>query len=578
MDLRTLADWGRSLDPAALPPGTAERVRLQLASVVASLLDGLALPDVAALRGAWAGETAPRRKSARSKAEPPAFEALAPWLATASIALDHDDYLLFAHPGHSAAVVPLAWAAAHGTTLGEALAAAAAADEVAARLGGYTLIGPHNGQTWTHVHLAGAVLAAGRLAGDDPDVVARALGLALSNPPFLLPAAFFGGSSKLLAAAVPLRQGLQALRLARAGRLAAPPTVLDAVDGLGRHFAHAALEGFLDGWGEVWLTDTLAVKRVPGCAYVSAAAEAAADVARQFARAKGRPLVADDVERLELSVTALTVGMEDAARPHRSGPLSAVEINFSAPLTAAMALLDGALTPRSFDRERLARDEADLRKVAGRVTVRHDLGRTMRLVDGVVRPLALLDAFGDLRGDSARKAGWELLRRYPGVLRGGGEPRGATREDSPFARFGNRGTFEALRNVGRLVQGALGRRRDGAHYDVRNARPGEVRFAASAGLLATLAGEAFAAECEVPPGAPGATVDLSTVVREKLARSFRDAGVEASADDVVGRLLGAPLDAPLGELFAPAFERLLADGRAVGSAPTAQQADQTDQQ
>ena len=560
MDFHAFADWGRSLDPAALPPGTAERVRLQLVSVLASLLDGLALPDVVATRAAWAGERAPRRKAGRGRVEPPAFEALASWFATASIALDHDDYLLFGHTGHSAAVVPLAWTAVHGATLGEALAAAVAADELGARLGGYTLIGPHNGQTWTHVHLAGSVLAAGRLAGDDPDVVARALGLALSNPPFLLPAAFFGGPSKLLAAAVPLRQGLQALRLARAGRLAAPPTVLDAVDGLGRHFAHAALEGFLDGLGEVWLTDTLAVKRVPGCAYVSAAAEAAADVARQFARAKGRPLVADDVERLELSVTALTVGMEDAARPHRSGPLSPVEINFSAPLTTALALLDGDLEPRSFDPARLERDEELLRQVAGRVAVRHDLGRTMRLVDGVVRPMALLDAFGDLRGDSARKAGWEMLRRYPGVLRGGGEPGGATRDDSPFARFGNRGTFEALRTVGQLVKGALGRRRDGAHYTVRNARPADVRFAASAGLLATLAGEAFAAECEVPPGAPGATVDLTTVTREKLARAFRDAGIDASADELIGRLLGAPLDAPLGELFAPAFARLLAGG------------------
>jgi hypothetical protein len=404
------------------------------------------------------------------------------------------------------------------------------------------------------------VLAAGRLAGDDPEVVARALGLAFSNPPFLLHGAFFGGSSKLLAAAVPLRQGLQALRLARATRLSAPPTVLDAEDGLGRHFAHAALEGFFDGLGEVWLTDTLAVKRVPGCAYVSAAAEAAADVARQFERAKGRRLAVADVERLELSVTALTAGMEDAARPHRSGTLSPVEVNFSAPLTTALALLDGDLQPRTLEPARLARDEADLRTVAGRVVVRQDFGRTMRLIDGVVRPMALLDAFGDLRVDSARKAGWELLRRYPGVFRAGGEPHGATRDDSPFALFGDRGTLEGLRAVGQLVKGALGRRRDGARYTVRNARPADVRFAASAGLLATLAGEAFAAECEVPPGAPGAAIDLTTVVREKLARAFRDAGIEASADELIGRLLGAPLDAPLRELFAPAFERLLADG------------------
>lgn len=559
MDPRTLAEWSRSLDPAALPPGTAERVRLQFASVVASLLDGLALPDVAALRAAWAGASGGWRKSSRGRVEPPAFEALASWFAAASIALDHDDYLLFGHPGHSAAAVPLAWAAAQDASLGEALAAAAAADEVAARLGGYALVGPHNGQLWTHIHLAAAVIAAGRLAGDNPEVVARALGLAFANPPFLLPAAFFGGSSKLLAAAVPVRQGLEALRLARTTSLAAPAGVFDAADGLGRHFAHAALEGFLDGWGAVWLTDTLAVKRVPGCAYVSAVAEAAAEVARQFERSKGRRVVAADVERLELSVTALTVGMEDAARPHRAGALSPVEVNFSAPLTASLALLDGDLTPSSLDPARLARDEDELRRVAGRVVVRHDLGRTMRLVDGVIRPMALLDALGDLRGEGARKAGWEMLRRYPGVWRGSGEPGDAARDDSPFARFADRGTFQALRHVGRLVQGALGRRREGARYTVRNARPRDVRFAASAGLLATLAGEVFCAECEVPPGAPGAENDLTTVVREKLKRALREAGVEASAEELVGWLLGAPLDASLRELFAPAFGRLSAE-------------------
>jgi len=564
VDPRALADWSRSLDPAAVPPGTAERVRLQFASVVASLLDGLALPDVVALRAAWAEEAgARRRKPARGRGEPPGLGALASWFAAASIALDHDDYLLFGHPGHSAAAVPLAWAAAHDVSLGEALAAATAADEVAARLGGYALVGPHNGQLWTHVHLAAAVVAAGRLAGDDPEVVARALGLAFANPPFPLPAAFFGGSSKLLAAAVPVRLGLEALRLARTTALRAPTTVFDATDGLGRHFAHAPLEGFLEGWGEVWLTDTLAVKRVPGCAYVSAAAEAAAETARQFERSRGRQVTAADVERIELSVTALTVGMEDAARPHRTGPLSPVEVNFSAPLTTVLALLDGDLTPRSLHPARLARDEDEVRRAAARVVVRHDLGRTVRLVDGVIRPMALLDALGDLRGEGARKAAWEMLRRYPGVLRVIADPGAGARDEAPLARLADRGTFQALRHMGRLLQGALGRRREGACYSVRNARPRDVRFAASAGLLATLAGEVFSTECEVPPGAPGAETDLTTVVREKIERAFREAGVEASAEERIGRLLGAPLDASLRDLFAPAFARLLA-----GAMPT----------
>ena len=49
MDTRSVADWILALEPAAIPPGTAERLRLQLAAVLASLLDGLRLPEVAAL-------------------------------------------------------------------------------------------------------------------------------------------------------------------------------------------------------------------------------------------------------------------------------------------------------------------------------------------------------------------------------------------------------------------------------------------------------------------------------------------------------------------------------------------------
>jgi hypothetical protein len=107
------------------------------------------------------------------------------------------------------------------------------------------------------------------------------------------------------------------------------------------------------------------------------------------------------------------------------------------------------------------------------------------------------------------------------------------------------------------VKSALGRRGEGAHYSVRHARPGDVRFAASAGVLATLAGEVFQAECEVPPGAPGAAVDLSTVVREKLVRALRDAELDTDGEALVGRLLGAPLDAPLRELLGPLAESLV---------------------
>jgi 2-methylcitrate dehydratase PrpD len=553
-DLTALGRWVAGLRPADLPPSVAERTRLQIAAGIAAVLDGSRFPAVRTAADAWgAGPPSSRARSRRREGTVDA-EALAPRWALASMALDFDDYLLFAHPGHSAVNVALATALGTSAPLGDLCAAVAAADEVAGRFGGLALLGPHNGQQWAHVHAAAAVAAAGRIHGDPPDVVERAVGIAFALPPFLLPPAFFGGDTKILTAALPIDLGLRALRLARRTGLAAPADLLGAADGFGRHFAYAPIEGFLEGWGETWLTESLAVKRTPGCAYLSAATEAARDVSAQFRAAKGRPLAASDVERVDLSATALTLGMEKAAAPWRRGPLGPVEVTFSSGLSVAVALLDGDLTAGALHPERLARDEAVLRETAARVHVRHDPRRTMRFVEGVVGPMALADALGDLRGDAARKAGWEILRRYAGALRPG--ERGATVEPTPGEGPAGLGALAAFRQVGRLLSGALERRRDGVRYSVARARPAAARFAASAGMLAVLAGEAFEGECEIPPGAPGAQVGLDAVVRERVARSFAAAGVEADAETFVGALLGAPDDADPRALLEPVLPAL----------------------
>ena len=247
---------------AAILPGTAERVRLQLAAVLACSTGCACLRS---RRRARLARPPPWRKGAQGVREP-FRRGAAPWWSMASISLDHDDYLSSTHRHWHQRRPGLRLE--RDASLGDTLAAATAANELAGRLGGFALVGPHNGQMWTHVHLGATVAALARLEGDPPDVAARAFGLAFANPPFLLAPAFFGGYSKLLAAAVPIRQALLAVRLARATDMAAPAGLFSADGGFGRHFAHAPSEGFFDGLGSIWLTDTLAVKAVPGCAYV----------------------------------------------------------------------------------------------------------------------------------------------------------------------------------------------------------------------------------------------------------------------------------------------------------------------
>jgi hypothetical protein len=121
--------------------------------------------------------------------------------------------------------------------------------------------------------------------------------------------------------------------------------------------------------GTVWLTDTLAFKRLPGCAYLQSVGEAAL--------AAG----VDDGEVAGVEVEAgwLTCEMEELGR----GPdLTPIRVNFSATLTVAIALLAGRLTPAELDPAWLAAREPEIRELAARVSVRHDPALTARTMLG----------------------------------------------------------------------------------------------------------------------------------------------------------------------------------------------------
>src|SRR5205085_3169309 len=182
------------------------------------------------------------------------------YAATAlSIALDFDDYMSFAHTGHTAVLVPLLLSAETRAPADDQLVAQVVANEVEARLGGACLLGPLNGQLWSFVHAAGAALAAGRLLGLDETRLAHALAVSLYQAPRPTIPGFMAPDSKLLTAAEPARVGLRAARLAAAG-VTGPLDVLDHPDGFLGAFADAPLRGMLRGLGEGWATLTLCIK------------------------------------------------------------------------------------------------------------------------------------------------------------------------------------------------------------------------------------------------------------------------------------------------------------------------------
>lgn len=179
-----------------------------------------------------------------------------------------------------------------------------------------------------------------------------------------------GPKSKLLTAAEPAAVGARAALLAADGVTGA----LDVIEhprGVLSSLSFAPRPAMFGALGQVWLTDTLAYKRLPGCAYLQSVGEAALAAGVE----------ASEVESVEIEAGWLTCEMEELGR----GPdLTPIRVNFSATLTTAVALLAGRLTPAELEPGWLADNEADVRALAARITLRHDPALTAQTLRGTL--------------------------------------------------------------------------------------------------------------------------------------------------------------------------------------------------
>lgn len=371
--LEAIASWASALRLDDVPASARERARLQQRSMLAAAKAGESAEGVkrlhAAVRSAGDGSVATAYRN-----------------AAASIAHDWDDYLYMGHTGHSAVWASRAVGEAEGADEDAVLRAQLAANEVSGRLGAALFLGPHNGQFWSTIHCPGAALAAGLLHGLDAECLAHAMAISLYQPPYGLWPGFMGPDSKLLTAAEPTAQGIRAADLAAEG-FTGPLDVLESPRGLLAHLAFAPRPSMLDALGEVWLTDTLAFKPYPGCAYLQSAVEAVLRLRDE------NELDAAEVGAIEVDGGYLTTGMEELARaPH----LTPVRVNFSVASSLAVALTAGRLTHEELSAAWLREHEPELRELAGRVRLHHDWDLTLATIKGSADALPLAAATKDV--------------------------------------------------------------------------------------------------------------------------------------------------------------------------------------
>ena len=354
----------------ALAPGASRRWRavsygsMTVCEDIGAWAAGLSVGDVPSARWtalgsrrrrsspALARESGPRRRSRPWRRTGRSGEVYAG--AAASIAHDWDDYLFMGHTGHSAV-----WVAAPSPTTPTGRSRPRwRATRWAGRLGAALFLGPHNGQFWSSIHCGSAAVAAGVALGLDAERLAHALAIALYQPPYGLWPGFMGPDSKLLTAAEPAVQGARAALLAAQGVTGALDVIEDR-RGLLANFSFAPRPAMLGGLGEVWLTDTLAFKPRPGCAYLQAPVDLAL----------GLEIDAADVAEIEVDAGYLTVGMESLGA--RAG-LTPIGVTFSAARSLAVALVAGRLTHEELEPEWLAAHGEDVEALAARVRLRHD--------------------------------------------------------------------------------------------------------------------------------------------------------------------------------------------------------------
>ncbi len=410
-----------------------------------------------------------------------------------SMALDYDDYEFLGHSGHSAVCVPLAVGQLRGADIADVLTAQVVANEVAGRLGGSVVLGPHNGQMWAHIHLLGAAAGAARVLGLDEEATANALGIAMAEPVYALFPGFMGPQSKLLTAATPSLTGANAALLAENG-MTGSRAILEDPQGFWAHFAFVPAPFMIGGLGCSWVTDTIAFKPYPGCAYIDTSMDALFEVMSDFSEIRGRALEPGEVREVRVEASLLTCAMDAMSREYLDkGHLSPTNINFSLSVSIAIGLLAGRLTGAELVDEFLVDNRDDILALAARVRLTHSGPLTVEFIRSMDDEVDLVSMMGQIDLKALLKARHRLREHLSSVgTLGGREAIAAWRSLGARDRAFLRG----------LAARAIGSR--GCDYDLGEARFDRLRMPIGARMDLVLSdGTVLTAERSIPRGAPG---------------------------------------------------------------------------
>jgi len=361
--LAEACEWAVSLRLADIPEDVRIVAEAQILSMLGAVHASLAHPVAEQI-------SSPRERGEVGRGDE--WVDQAERAAALSMALDFDETAFAGHLGHSSVLATLA-CAAHTRVGGERLLTAqVAAGEIAARITAAVTLGAARGQTAAHTHLAATAIGCGLVMNLDVAALEDALTLALANPRrVLVPAFMESAAAKCTVAAVPIRDAARSIYAAQAG-VRGPRSIMDATGGLFDALADVALPVAMSNYGKRWHLRTMSLKHFPGCAYLSAAVDAACELA---------PLDLDQIHDVEVAASVFTVGMEAESSPFLRGPDSPLPaLNFSVGYSLAAALEKGELAVGDFYGDPLQSEKRW--RVASKTRLRHDRDLTVAALSG----------------------------------------------------------------------------------------------------------------------------------------------------------------------------------------------------
>jgi 2-methylcitrate dehydratase PrpD len=290
--------------------------------------------------------------------------------AVAGHSIEYDDVHnpSSSHPGVAVFPAAMAAAAIAGADGARFVDGAVVGYEVMCRVGRALNPPAHYARHFHPTATAGAIGAAAaacRILGMDVDSTVSALGIAADSAAGSMQFIVDGAWTKRWHPALAVRNGVHAALLARSGFRGTEDGIAGERGLLRGYSEDPHPEELLAQWGERPLEITAtSIKPHTTCRYNQAAVDAV------LALRSAHSLRAEEVERIEVGLPGVALGIVCEPRATKVRPQSIVDAQFSLPYSVAVALLRGRAGMAEFDGSLLA--DATLLALADRVSAQVD--------------------------------------------------------------------------------------------------------------------------------------------------------------------------------------------------------------